>query len=694
MSRDEKFATAVEALHDAFLTVRQLSGDTTDAVLHAPSATTYLFPDVQAELRRMERAARQDAAERAAILNALPAQLAILDETGTIISVNDAWRAFADAQNYSDTSAGIGLNYLEVCRATTGDDREFAHAVARGLDEVLAGRSDGVNLDYPCHTPEELFWFNVMIAPMRGAARRGALVMHVDITEKHAADAREAELRGRIERLMNEAGIGILVHRDFFPVFVNPALGAMLGLQDHTEILRLRDIRPLLDVPHGRLGTDPGATAKPSAQVNFPDRISATRQDGIPVTFEIKVFPITWGEEAATCAMFTDITEKLRIEEQLRAVQRLEAIGQLTGGIAHDFNNLLTVILGSSDMLVEALEHQPELETLAAQIVTMAERGADLTKSLLAFGRRQPLNPQRTDVNAQLVALDALLRRTLRADIEICLALCEALWPAMVDPGEFDSAILNLALNARDAMRDGGKLTISTDNVSLEPDSPDIGDDLIPGTYVLVTVADIGCGMTEATLSRAFEPYFTTKGVGKGSGIGLSMVYGFVKQSKGHITIQSEPDEGTTIQMYFPRFVGDHSATTPVAMDRQSLPGQETILIVEDDLLILKQLRAQLEQLGYRVFAASEGEPALAILRDKTDIDLLLCDVVLPGGMNGQQISEAARQIRPGIKVLFTSGYAESTIVHQGRLDPGVELLCKPYRRSELAARIRKILDV
>lgn len=694
MGRDDDFAGTVEALHQAFLKVRQHSGETADAILHSPSGTTYLFPEMQVELRRMERLERQQAAERAAILDALPAHLAVLDETGTIVAVNEAWRAFARAQNYPDSTAAVGLNYMEVCRAViSGSDAKVAEKVAQGLEKVLAGQSDEESLDYTCQTPEALLWFNVKIVPLRGAAHAGAVVMHLDVTEKYSADKREAELWGWIERLMDQAGIGILVHRNNVPVFANPALVTMLGFDRREEILGLADVRSLFHLPlGGELSPGIEDPARPEP-VSLPDRIAGRRQDDKQVTFQTRVFPVAWGDEPAVCAMFTDITDQLRVEDRLRSAQKLEAIGQLTGGIAHDFNNLLTVMFGSGDQLVAALQHEPHLAQLAEQMVQMAERGAALTKSLLAYARRQPLNPQRTDVNGRLGAAEDILRRTLGAEIKIELALSDNLWPVMIDAGELDNAILNLAINSRDAMPNGGHLTISTNNVELDAQSPHTGQDMPPGAYVVVAVSDDGTGMDEATLARIFDPFFTTKDVGEGSGLGLSMVYGFVKQSGGHIQIYSEPNEGTTARLYFPRASGEQSAPGLGIDGGEALRGKEGILVVEDDISILQQLTKQLEGLGYNVITASEGEPALALLRERSDIDLLLSDIVLPGGMNGRQIAQAAQAIRPSIKILHISGYSREAVVHQGRIDPGVELLSKPYRRSELAARIRKVLD-
>ncbi len=694
MKEHHEFARTVEALHQASLKLRHLGGDAIDAVLHLPSATTYLLPEVQAELQRLERAERQRAAELSAILDALPANLAILDETGTIVAVNEAWRAFARENNFPDDTAALGLNYLTVCREVTGGDMGIAQTVAQGLEGVLSGQRNEVVLEYPCQTPEKLLWFNVMIAPLRGAERAGAVVLHVDITEKQDASKREAELRLRMDRLMDQAGIGILVHRDNVPVFANPALVSMLGYERQDEILAVGDVRRLFHLPQRGEVDLPMEDMLQWRALSQPGRIATVRRDGTPATLDTRVFPLSWGDESALCTMFTDITDQLRIEDQLRAAQKLEAIGQLTGGVAHDFNNLLTVILGNGDLLVEALQHEPRLARLAELTVMMAERGAELTKNLLAFSRRQPLNPRRTDVNGRLVALEELLRRTLGADVEITLNLSENLWPAMVDAGELDGAILNLTINSRDAMPDGGHLTITTDNIELDGQITDGDEDVQPGAYVVVTVSDDGTGMTEDALKRVFEPFFTTKDVGKGSGLGLSMVFGFVRQTGGQVLIDSEPGEGATVRLYLPRFLGEELPTGFVTdKDRREPRGEETILVVEDDSMLRRLVTKQLEDLGYRVIPSSDGESALAILHERSDIDLLFCDIILPGGMNGRQVGKIAQEIRPGIKVLYTSGYSESVLFHQGSLDPGVELVSKPYRRSDLAIKIRRFFN-
>lgn len=388
-----------------------------------------------------------------------------------------------------------------------------------------------------------------------------------------------------------------------------------------------------------------------------------------------------------------DVTEQRAAEEKLRQSQKIESLGQLTGGIAHDFNNLLTVILGNGEMLERDQTISPRGKQLAQTVVTAAERGADLTKRLLAFARRQPLEPKVIDVNKLIHGIDGLLRRTLSEDIDLEIAGAGGLWRSEIDPGQLEAALVNLAVNARDAMPEGGRLTIETANAMLDDAYAEANNEVTAGQYVMISVTDTGSGMTKETLERAFEPFFTTKGAAKGSGLGLSMVFGFVKQSGGHAKIYSELGEGTSVKLYLPRsYAADEAAYQPGEVPQEAA-GTEHILVVEDDELVRQNVLRQLADLGYHVTGATNGAKAIEILKSDAKIDLLFTDVVMPGGMNGRQLSEAAAKLRPGLKVLFTSGYTENAIVHQGRLDRGVQLLSKPYRREELTAKIRKVMD-
>jgi CheY-like chemotaxis protein len=371
----------------------------------------------------------------------------------------------------------------------------------------------------------------------------------------------------------------------------------------------------------------------------------------------------------------------------------MEAVGQLTGGIAHDLNNILTVITGTIEILAEAVADRPELVAIARMIDEAAERGADLTQRLLAFARKQPLQPREVDVNSLVIEASNLLRPTLGEQVEVQIMLSGNTARALIDPSQLTNAILNLALNARDSMPDGGKLTIETSNVILDDSYAGIHSEVTAGPYVLIAVTDSGHGIPAGILDNVFEPFFTTKDVGKGSGLGLSMVYGFVKQSNGHIKIYSEDGHGTTVRIYLPQATGlaqpitDESASTSILQR-----GDETVLVVEDDDLVRTFVVGQIQSLGYVTLAAVNADAALVVINSAQTIDLLFTDMIMPGSMNGRQLSDAALRRRPSLKVLFTSGYTENTVIHYGRLDAGVLLLAKPYRKSDLARMIRAAL--
>ena len=383
-----------------------------------------------------------------------------------------------------------------------------------------------------------------------------------------------------------------------------------------------------------------------------------------------------------------------RLGEALTQGERLRAIGELTGGIAHDFNNLLTVILGNAEFLREQLAGlRGDQVELAGMIIDAADRGSQLTQRLLAFARRQPLAPRSVDVNQLVAGMEPLLRRSLGEHIEIELVRGAGLWRARIDPGQLENALLNLAINGRDAMSGGGKLTIETANMWLNQDYADQHQEVTPGQYVMVAVSDTGTGIPKELLSRVFEPFFTTKESGKGTGLGLSMVYGFIKQSGGHIKVYSEAEQGSTIRMYLPREFRDQDELVVEPALEVMASGDGLILLVEDDELVRRIARRQLLSMGYQVLEAANGRDALTIIEQREDIDLLFTDVVMPGEMNGRELADAALRLRPGLRVLYTSGYTQNAIVHHGRLDPGVEFISKPYRRAELARRLRQIFE-
>jgi signal transduction histidine kinase len=378
------------------------------------------------------------------------------------------------------------------------------------------------------------------------------------------------------------------------------------------------------------------------------------------------------------------------LNQKLNQSQKMEAMGQLTGGVAHDFNNLLTVILGNSEYLAERLAANKELHGIADSIATAAERGSELTKSLLAFARKQPLMPKEIDIGQKILDMEQLLRRTLGEHIECEFLLDSGLWPASVDPGQLASALLNLVLNARDAMLEGGRLTVEVRNISLGQSDVDVNGEARPGDYVMVAVSDTGSGMVAEVASRAFEPFFTTKEVGKGTGLGLSMVYGFAKQSGGSMQIRTSPGHGTAVKLFFPRIDASHGNDAPAADPVAAPAGGETILVVEDDDMVRAYVEKELKELGYRVIVARNGPAALAILRTPEEIHLLFTDVVMPGGMFGPELARQSLKLRPHLKILFTSGYSEQPV---NSLD-GIEtrILNKPYRRTDLAFMLRSVL--
>jgi PAS domain S-box-containing protein len=404
------------------------------------------------------------------------------------------------------------------------------------------------------------------------------------------------------------------------------------------------------------------------------------------------------GQLLSMMGVAQDVTERVqaeerqrRLEAELRQSQKMHAIGQLTGGVAHDFNNLLMVILGNLDEIRDQLLGRPLGIELLAQVQRAATQAAELTQRLSAFSRQQPLQPRVVDAGRLVANLESLLRRTLGVDIAIEVVQGARMWSCEVDPAQLENALLNLAVNARDAMPRGGQLRIETENARIEP--ADAQEELRPGEYVLVSVTDNGVGMPEQVLSRAFDPFFTTKGPGRGTGLGLSMVYGFVKQSGGHVRLSSKLGVGTSAKIYLPRTLQPAQPTEPPRGASEDPRGNgEAILVVEDDPHVRSLTVRMLERLGYRVYLAEDGPSALSQLDDHADIALLFTDIVLPNGMNGVELSKIVRRLRPELPVLYTSGYTENAVIHHGRLDPGVQLLEKPFTRAALARQVRQAL--
>jgi PAS domain S-box-containing protein len=470
---------------------------------------------------------------------------------------------------------------------------------------------------------------------------------------------------------------------------VNPAWEGLLG---HSREHLLS--RPFYEFIH----PDDRALAKNAVRVlqeeqrttSFEDRL--VKADGSIVTIAWTAVP----EGECFYAVGRDVTQERERDEQLRQAQKMEAIGQLTGGIAHDFNNLLTGILGSLDLMQRRLRQgdTSQLERYATAASTSANRAAALTQRLLAFSRRQPLDPKPVDANKLITSMEDLLRRTIGESIVLEIVTAGGLWTTECDPHQLESAVLNLVINARDAMPEGGRLTVETCNAHLDPIVAKTRD-VRPGQYICICVTDTGTGMSQDVIARAFDPFFTTKPIGQGTGLGLSMIYGFARQSDGYARIYSEVGQGTTVKLYLPRFQGeaaDEADDGYEITDAHRSEAGEVVLVVEDEEAVRDLVVEVLDDLGYRALEAADGPSALEILRSSEHIDLLITDVGLPG-LNGRQVADAARQQRPGLQVLFMTGYAENAVIGAGFLDPGMAMVTKPFALEALATRIRQMIE-
>jgi PAS domain S-box-containing protein len=479
-------------------------------------------------------------------------------------------------------------------------------------------------------------------------------------------------------------------------LLANPAAEKMLRYKPGMTVQHLRGMSSVFQadgVTLMRVDDMPSIRALRGEEFDGLEFIARALRGGRQVNLVVSGRPLrdAAGQITGAALVYHDITASRETEHKLQQAQKLDAIGKLTGGVAHDFNNMLTIITGTTETLVDSLRNQPELARTAELIDRAAERCRELIQHLLAFARRQPLEPRTIDINSTVVDIAKLLRPTLGEQIEINSVLASNVANVHIDPSQLANSLLNMAINARDAMPDGGKLLFETSNIVLDEAYAAANPDIAPGRYVMLAVSDTGTGMSQAVQDQVFEPFFTTKEVGKGSGLGMSMVYGFVKQSGGHIKIYSEENHGTTIKLYLPPARGQVEVEAPAPAPVQL--GNETILVVEDDALVRNYVTAQLANLGYKTIAVPDSRAALALVDKGEEFDLLFTDVIMPGGMNGRQLADEVAKRRPGIKVLYTSGYTENAIVHHGRLDEGVLLLAKPYRKAQLASMLQQALQ-
>ena len=536
--------------------------------------------------------------------------------------------------------------------------------------------------------------FDVTYVPVRSAGKvTGLIGVGVDVTETRRAERALEESDVRFRSTFTHAGVGLL-HSDLDEriMMANQAFLELLGYSKEEMVGQtMSDITHEDDVTKSQEEMA-NVIAGKSEQLHMDKRY--VRKDGVIVWCQTTATLVRSpeGEPLYFVVAVEDLTERLATEAQLRQAQKMEAVGQLTGGIAHDFNNMLTVIMGGLELAMDDEEHSPEAIGSLREALRSAEKGAELTRQLLAFSRRQALRPVALDVSQLLAHMQSMLVRTLGETIEVVVSVDLGVDKCIADRAQTESAILNLALNARDAMPRGGRLSLTAGRFEADEELA-ARDKVEPGSYVEIRIQDSGPGMTPEELDHAFEPFFTTKEVGKGSGLGLSMVYGFAKQSGGGVHLSSEPDAGLTVRLLLP---SDGEAAKEVSDDGakgQSAPGGgERILLVEDDPGVRRLMVTVIRRLGYEVLEAAQAEPALKLLEEHDEVDLLLTDVVLGGKMNGPELARIAIERYPGLPIIFTSGYSQQALPDFAELSEPIPLLAKPFRQDELASLIRETL--
>jgi PAS domain S-box-containing protein len=635
------------------------------------------------DLKKREEVLAENSALLQAILDTVPANIVVRDNENQITFINKRASGF------------YGKPIEELLGKKTEDlyDGELPPVFADFLER---SRTSGKLVSEPNYIsaklPDRTLW--MLGAPITGENGEvlGSLSVHFDVTERRRAEEALEESERNFRAIAEGSPVPLLItrHGDGTVLYANPKVGPVLGLA--AEELIGKQIGPFFWQP-GERDARAARLQRDGSIAN--EALDMVRADGARISTIHALQPISYAGEDAILGSFQDVTERLRLEDQLRQAQKMEAVGQLTGGVAHDFNNLLAVIMGNMELLLDQVEPESKAAQFTMRALSATQRGADLTHRLLAFSRRQPLRPIAVDVNELIAGMQDLLVRTLGEDIGIELADGAGLWRCEVDPGQLENAVLNLSINARDAMPGGGLLTIETSNVHLDEDSASSQEDVAPGQYVLLSISDTGTGMDKDVIAQAFDPFFTTKEVGKGSGLGLSMIYGFVKQSGGHARIHSELGEGATMKIYLPRSTALADVGTESAVQSGANPAVrgEMIVVVEDDADVRAVTVGSLLELGYDVVEAATAEEGLAQLERNKRANLLIADIVLPGGMGGRELAERACALHPELRVLYISGYAENALSHHGRLDDGVQLLVKPFRLGDLGAKVRQILD-
>jgi len=618
-------------------------------------------------------------------LEIAPAAVAILDREMRYLEVSTRWRSDFRLEDQNL----IGRWHYEVFPDLPDHWKEIHRRCLAGAIE----RSDG---DAYQRADGQIDWLRWEVRPWHGADGEigGILIFSEDITERKRAEESLRASEKRLRAAIHGPGVGIAEQDlDLRYTYLDVLFGdyRFQGAPLRAEMFAGKTDYEVYGPEH------PFIAEKLEVMATGVGRHREMRLpvDGGEVLFDVWVEPRydAGGRVIGVVCSFIDITERRKLELQLRQSQKMEAIGTLTGGMAHDFNNLLAVIMGNIDELQYLGKLDAEGAELAGEALAAAERGADLTHRLLAFARQQPLAPQRVEPNLLLQELTKLLSRTLGENIEISLDLADDLWPTLVDPAQLEAAIINLATNARDAMPGGGHLTIVTANRHLDDDYARHATDLAPGDFVMIEISDTGAGIPPEAMERIFEPFFTTKKPGQGTGLGLAMVFGFMKQSGGHINVYSEPGVGTIFRLYLPR-AGAEGAVAEIGATAKLVQGAgQTILAVEDNEALRRVVARQLTTLGYTVLEAANAAAALAVMECQP-VGLLFTDIMMPGGTDGVELARQVTARWPGTRAILTSGFPEARLSGQaGAMLAGVRLLTKPYRREDLAQALYEALS-
>jgi PAS domain S-box-containing protein len=642
---------------------------------------------------------REVASSQASVLDALSAHIALVDQSGVILVVNQAWRNFARRNALRSPNFGVGENYLRICEEATGAHAAEAPRTAAAIREVLSGKLASFILEYPCDSATEFVWFRMIVTPLPGAGSGGAVIMHVDVTDRRGTQQRYEESEAQYLLLLNSTAEGIYrLDMNGVCTFCNPTAARLLGYRDPRQLLGTSAHE------HHHHSHPDGSSFSPRDCKVHPLRRNGQgihsddevffRADGSQFPVEYWSYPILAGPDiAGTVVTFLDITQRRNLEAQFLQSQKMEVVGRLAGGVAHDFNNALQVILTYGELLEERLTRDAIGIDHTRQILLAARRAASLTHQLLTLSRKQLLRPVLFDLSTATVDIEEILRMTMGEDIRLTINRFAHVGTIEADRGQIQQILMNLSTNARDAMPAGGELLISTSNVDIAAADIPPGQNLEPGLYAMLSVRDTGIGMDAALRARIFEPFFTTKAPGKGTGLGLSTVYGIVKQSKGFIVVDSTPGQGTEFRLFFPVVSGAPDELAPRPLINRPPRGSETIFLVEDENPLRSVIRDTLRASGYQVLEAADGNAAIKVANEfGAPIDLLLTDVILPG-FSGRSVAARLQQSRPLLKVIYMSGYTGDFIADRDIIDPRIVLLEKPFSIGYLLLTIRQILD-